>query len=182
MKLKTILGALCAATLLSAGLVALPTGQDDAAGLRAVADFERIKALAGDWEAFDDEGHPVPDADWNFRVTAGGSAVVETLFQGADHEMLTVYHMEDGLLVLTHYCVMGNQPHMHAEVGSPEGSIVFDATHVSNLGAEANPAMKKGRMTFHEDGTLSTLWEAFAGEEPTMSAGFHLRRKVVEER
>ncbi len=71
---------------------------------------------------------------------------------------------------------------MPAGDAAPGAGILPEATQVSNVGGGATPAMKKGRMTFHEDGTLSTLWEASAGEEPTMSAGFHLRRKVVEER
>ena len=116
-------------------------------------------------------------SDWSFRVSAGGSAVLETLFVGTEHEMLTVYHMEDGELVLTHYCALGNQPHMHAAADAPEGTIVFDATHVGNLGDESNQAMKEGRMTFNEDGTISTLWSAFAGDEKTMEVGFRLRRK-----
>ena len=102
MQAKTLMCGLAAATLLSVGFAALPT-QDAAASAapsRAQRDFERIKALAGDWEAVGEAGE---SGDWNFRVSAGGSAVLETLFVGTEHEMLTVYHMEDGELVLTHY-------------------------------------------------------------------------------
>jgi hypothetical protein len=39
-----------------------------------------------------------------YRVTGAGSAVVETLFPGTPHEMVTVYHARKGVLCMTHYC------------------------------------------------------------------------------
>lgn len=172
MNLSLTLGGLAAATLLSIGL-ASAHAQDESSS-RAQADFERLRSLAGEWQAFAPDGSPM--GDWSFRVTAGGSAVVETLFVGQDHEMMTVYHMEDGELVLTHYCVLGNQPHMHATEGTSEDTIAFEATHVGNLEGEDAEAMKQGRITFEEDGSVTTLWSAFAGDEPTHEAGFTLRR------
>ena len=50
-----------------------------------------------------------------FRVTAGGSAVEETVFPGTEQEMVTLYFVRDGRLQLTHYCMAGNQPHMLAQ-------------------------------------------------------------------
>jgi len=181
-----MLGGLAAATLLSFGFAALPanqdasqdTNQDAAAPTRAERDFERIKALAGEWEALAEDGSVVPDSDWSFRVSAGGSVVLETLFVGSAHEMLTVYLLEDGELVLTHYCALGNQPHMHAQEDSPEGTLRFEATHVANRGEESNMAMTKAKLTFNEDGTISTLYSAYAGDELGGEVGFHLRRKA----
>lgn len=172
MKLQLTLGGLAAASLLTLGL-AFPT-QDAGEPTRAQQDFARLKAMAGDWEGLAPDGTVM--GRWTYRVTAGGSALVETIFAGSEHEMLTVYHMEGDELVLTHYCVLGNQPHMHADADAPEGTIRFEATHVGNLGAETNPAMKQGTLVFHEDGTVSSTWNAFAGDEPTMTAGFRLRR------
>jgi hypothetical protein len=74
----------------------------------AEAKFEKIKALAGEWEST--EG-PVP-TKLIYRVTAGGSAVVETIFPGQPHEMVTVYHMDGETLMCTHYCAAMNQPRM----------------------------------------------------------------------
>ena len=50
-----------------------------------------------------------------YAVTAAGSAVVETVFPGTEHEMVTVYHADGSDLVLTHYCMEGNQPRMRAK-------------------------------------------------------------------
>ena len=54
--------------------------------------LERFKALAGEWVAAADgpmskQGELVA----RYAVTAAGSAVVETVFPGSKHEMVTVY-------------------------------------------------------------------------------------------
>ena len=85
---------------------------------RAPAALERFKALAGEWVAAEDgEMTKKGDLVARYAVTAGGSAVVETVFPGSPHEMVTVYHADGPDLVLTHYCVEGNQPRMRARGG-----------------------------------------------------------------
>jgi hypothetical protein len=79
-------------------------------------EFERVKSLAGHWEGTTQEG--VPDHKLaqiiavDYKVTSNGSAVIETLFPGTPDEMTSVYHDEGGQLTMTHYCSMGNRPHM----------------------------------------------------------------------
>ncbi|MGH7152138.1 MAG: hypothetical protein ACREIU_15640, partial [Planctomycetota bacterium] len=68
------------------------------------APLERIKALAGEWVQVGEDGKPTTEVISSYRVTAAGSAVVETLFPGSDDEMVTVYHMDGESLMLTHYC------------------------------------------------------------------------------
>ena len=78
--------------------------------------FDKFKALAGDWEVeHTSSEHGMPGGSISYKVTAGGAAVVETTFQGTPHEMVTVYYVDtDGGMCLTHYCVLGNRPHMRA--------------------------------------------------------------------
>ena len=57
------------------------------------------------------------------KVTAGGSAVHETLFPGSAHEMVSVYHLDGADLVMTHFCALGNQPRMKADPKSPANQI-----------------------------------------------------------
>ena len=58
-------------------------------------------------------------------ATAGGSAVQETQFPGTPMEMVSVYHLDGADLVMTHYCVLGNQPRMKADPKSPADKIHF---------------------------------------------------------
>ncbi|MCK7511304.1 MAG: hypothetical protein MZV70_49445 [Desulfobacterales bacterium] len=60
-----------------------------------------------------------PAVSVTYRITANGSVVLETLFPGTDHEMLTLYHLDNDRLGLTHYCAMGNQPRMELDPSSP---------------------------------------------------------------
>ena len=70
----------------------------------------------GDWD-----GHVTspdgPPARVEFRLAGNGSALVERLFPGTDHEMVSIYHLVGSDLVLTHYCAMANQPRMKLVAG-----------------------------------------------------------------
>lgn len=67
------------------------------------------------------------------KVTAGRSAVHETFFPGQPMEMVSIYHMSNGDLVMTHYCVLGNQPRMKADPKSPANQIRWTFAGGTNL-------------------------------------------------
>jgi hypothetical protein len=70
-------------------------------------------------------------------VIAGGSVVLERFTEPGGAEMLTAYHLDGDKLVLTHYCMAGNEPHMVAErfdAGSGELSFAFAGG--ANIAAE----------------------------------------------
>ena len=81
----------------------------------AAARFEALKKLAGDWVQVGEDGKPGNVVASRIKVTAGGTAILETVFPGQDHEMVTVYTVDGSDLVLIHYCVLGNQPRMKAD-------------------------------------------------------------------
>jgi len=76
--------------------------------------LEQFKQLAGEWVGKEVEGKKDKEVHVKYKVTSGGSAVVETLFPDTDHEMVTVITRDGDDLVLTHYCMLGNQPQMKA--------------------------------------------------------------------
>ncbi len=76
------------------------------------AELQRIKTLAGTWTGSVDHGSGPEPVTIVYRVTGGGSAVVETFNPDTPMEMVTVYHDRSGKLEMTHYCMLGNQPHM----------------------------------------------------------------------
>src|SRR6266404_4690335 len=97
------------------------------------ASLEKMKKLAGTWLAADKDGKPTDQVVSIIKVTAGGSAVHETLFPGQPHEMVSIYTVDGPDLVMTHYCVLGNQPCMKADPKSPANQIVFQFTGGGNL-------------------------------------------------
>jgi len=95
--------------------------------------LESLKKLAGDWVQVDKDGKASGPVVSSIRVTAGGTAVQETSMPGSDHEMITVYHLDGRDLVLTHYCSLGNQPHMKADAAGDSNRIAFKYVGATNL-------------------------------------------------
>ena len=87
--------------------------------------FEFLKQLDGSWiGSLGEHG----EGAFEFRVTAGGTAIEEREMIGTPMEMLTVYHMDGGDLVGTHYCMLGNQPQMRAAAKVVDNSLSFACT------------------------------------------------------
>src|SRR5208282_1089463 len=55
------------------------------------AGFEQFKLLAGEWVG-KEKSNDGPDVHIQYKVTGAGSAVVETIFPGTEHEMVSVIH------------------------------------------------------------------------------------------
>ena len=74
-------------------------------------ELKQIKSLAGTWagESRKPDGR-TQKIKVEYKITSGGSAVVETLEPGTPHEMTSVYYDEKGKLRMTHYCMLGNRP------------------------------------------------------------------------
>jgi hypothetical protein len=106
--------------LMLISLVLIPfasyAGEKMGAPVTHSGDFEKMKSLVGVWEGNTDMGK----LKVTYELTSAGNAIVERFAAGMPHEMVTVYHDYAGKLVMTHYCSLGNQPHM--ELMNPGGS------------------------------------------------------------
>jgi hypothetical protein len=92
--------------------------------------FSRLKALVGDWDVESSRGK----AHSRFELIAGGSVLLEHFTEPGGQEMLTAYHLDGSRLVLTHYCVAGNQPQMVAEkFDRASGELDFAFAGGSNI-------------------------------------------------
>jgi hypothetical protein len=87
-------------------------------------DFEKMKRLVGVWEGKVDMGKGMEGIKASYELTSAGNAIVERLFVGQPHEMVTVYHDFKGKLSMTHYCSLGNQPHMDL-MNTGESTLMF---------------------------------------------------------
>lgn len=87
--------------------------------------FEFLKSLAGTWIVDAGPGEMPDGSIFEFRVTAGGHAVEEREMAGSPMEMLTVYNMDGKELVATHFCMLGNQPHLIASKRVENDSLSF---------------------------------------------------------
>jgi hypothetical protein len=124
--------------------------------------FEAFKQLAGEWRGKMDHG---PEAGkeirTTYKVTSGGSAVVETMSPGTDHEMVTVIHPDGDDLVLTHYCMLGNQPQMRASGKLDGKNAAFKFVRVTNLKSEKGMYMHDVTFTFEDKDTIKSTWNHY---------------------
>jgi hypothetical protein len=141
--------------------------------------LEKMKKLAGTWVAADNDGKPTDQVVSVIKVTAGGSAVHETLFPGQPHEMVSVYTADGPDLIMTHYCVLGNQPRMKAEAKSSPNQIVFKFAGGTNLNPAKDKHMHEATLTIVGDDRIElqgTGWENGAPVKE-MCCGLKLVRK-----
>ncbi len=92
--------------------------------------FDQIKALAGEWEGKISDGTPTRTT---YRVVSNGSAVMNVLDQGGPMEMVTMFHQDGPVVMVTHYCAVGNQPRMVTTGASKPGVIQFTFKDVTNV-------------------------------------------------
>jgi len=114
------------------------------------AGFERLKSLAGTWVAADEKGNPTDEVVSVIKVTAGDSAVQETLFPGQPHEMVSVYTAEGPNVLMTHYCMLGNQPRMKAK-GNSADELTFEFVGGANLDPAKDKHMHGAVVKFTDD-------------------------------
>jgi hypothetical protein len=173
MKRKGILWIGMAAAMLLA--VAALAGETPAGKVDPKAAFEKLKGLAGEWSGTAGEGFPAPVI---YKVSANGNVVMETLFPGTPHEMITMYHLAGDNLVATHYCSAGNQPHfkLDAEKSTPT-ELVFAFDGGTNFDPAKDGHIHEGKIGFAGDGKLENLWTFYAGGKQAESKDFHLTRK-----
>ena len=143
------------------------------------AGLEKMKKLAGTWLTADKDGKATDQVASIIKVTAGGSVVHETLFPGQPHEMISIYTANGPDLVMTHYCVLGNQPCMKADGKSPSNQIVFRFTGGGNLDPSKDKHMHEVTLTFIDDDHIEVKgigWENGAPAKE-MCCGLMLVRK-----
>ncbi len=144
-----LMGVVIAAVATTATALKVMNGDGD----NARAKFEKFKSLAGEWTTMSSHGEgEKQESTARYHVTAGGTAVVETIFMGSPHEMVTVYHMDGDQLVLTHYCVLGNQPKMIAQPGGDASKVAFKFAGGSNITSKDAQHMHDASSDFVDNG------------------------------
>jgi hypothetical protein len=138
--------------------------------------FERAKQLVGSWEGTMDMGKGPEKITASYRLTSGGSALVETVFEGADHEMVTVYHDNaNRQLQLTHYCMLGNQPKMVLK-GTKNNELTFDLSEDADIDVAHETHMHAVRITFNGADTMTQRWTEYKGGKASNGVEIVYRR------
>jgi hypothetical protein len=144
------------------------------------ARFEKLKTLVGEWAKADKDGKPTGDVLTVFKLTGGGTALQETIHPNSPMEMVSVYHMDGADLVLTHYCMLGNQPKMKADAKSTDKEIVFAFAGGTNLKPEKDMHIHEGSIKWIDADTIEWGWQAYQDGKPV--GGHKMTEKLVRKK
>jgi len=138
----------------------LAIGQEkEAAGSSATRAFEIMKKWAGEWEG---EATGAEKGRIFYRLTGNGSALIETLAPGTPHEMISVYHMNGPDLEMTHYCAVGNQPHMRFDPdASTPDRFVFTFVSGSNMDVKKDMHIHGVVFRVVDGDHIESEWESY---------------------
>jgi hypothetical protein len=139
--------------------------------------LEALKQLKGDWVELGKDGKPTDKLVSSIRVTSAGSTVQETLFPGTDHEMVTMYHLDGPDLILTHYCMLGNQPRMRAVQGANPNVIAFKFIGGTNLKSDDEQHMDQATLTIEGTDHFKAEWVSCKDGKSCHKVAFNLVRK-----
>jgi hypothetical protein len=158
--------------------LAMPSlAQTPAAAPTARAAFDELKTLAGLWQG-NVEKPDGPPATVTYELTGGGTAVMEKLFPGTAHEMLSVYFMEGSELVLTHYCAMANQPKMKlVKTTANPTTLTFDFAGGTNFDPAKDTHIHSGSIRIVAPDRVEADWAVYSQGKPAGSNKFFLVRK-----
>ena len=167
MKTSLILGAM----LLAAGVWAGEMPNHVHPGpIMGSKELQRMKALEGTWKGTGTDGKNTFDSTVVYHVTSNGSAVMETLDPGTEHEMITMYNDRGGKLGVTHYCSSGNQPRMTL-IKADDKTLDFDFAPSEGIDAARDMHMHSLSLSL-SDGKLTTKWTSWVDGKAAGTAHF----------
>ena len=125
--------------------------------------FARLKTLAGEWQA-DTKGGK---AHISYQLVAGGSALLERESMEGMAPMLTVYYLDGDRLLLTHYCMAGNQPRMQEQrFDANSGEIDFAFLDATNLPNPSAGHMHNAKIHLIDHDHLTSEWQFYQDGKP----------------
>ena len=138
----------------------------------ASAAFARLKTLVGEWQA----DTPAGKATLRYELTGGGTALIERESAESMPGMMTVYHLDGSRVILTHYCMAGNQPRMQASAFDAESEIQFRFLDATNLSTPGAGHMHNMRLRILDENHIEAAWEFYENGAPARTETFHYAR------
>jgi len=167
MTIKSLYTMLKLILLLSAAFAA-NSPKDSSSETQAKVAFALLKGLAGEWQSVGAKGQ---HSRLSYHVVSGGTVVMERFTSDAlqknSGEMVTMYYLEKGELVLTHYCIARNQPHLRATRYIAEtGEVDFDFVEGGNISSGNEGHMHSAKLRFIDGDHISSEWQYMEARSP----------------
>lgn len=128
--------------------------------------FENMRQLVGSWQGTIDMGQGPQTITASYKLTAAGSALIETVFEGAPHEMVSVYHdNSDRKLTMVHCCAEHNQPRMTL-TSMANNELKFDLATDADINVSKDKHIHTAVLQIAGKDRIIQRWTSFeAGKE-----------------
>jgi len=154
------------ATLLAASIALPAEDLKPTQTADAATAFARLKTLVGQWESVTSSGK----MHLSYELVSGGTALLERESSETMPSMVTVYYLDGGRLLLTHYCMAGNQPRMQAKpFNSDTGELNFQFLDATNLTSPAAGHMHNAKIRLVDNNHLSSEWQFYENGKPKLT-------------
>jgi hypothetical protein len=141
-------------------------GQQGSQPSEGAAAFARLKELTGEWRADTKQGQ----AHVTYELVAGGSALMERENIEGMPPMVTIYYLDGRRLLLTHYCMAGNQPRMQEQRFDPAtGEIEFAFLDATNLVNPSAGHMHNAKIHLIDQNHLASEWQFYQDGKPKLT-------------
>ena len=141
---------------------------------KAQASFYKLKTLAGNWEG----AAGGVTSKVSYRVISNGSVIEETMKNGKEDTMVTIYHLDGDRLMVTHYCGAGNQPRMVATPDPNKPNVVaFKFLDATNLSSTQEGHMRDLVLTVVDKDHITQQWTWHAQNKEEKMELFKFARK-----
>ncbi len=143
--------------------------------------FDKLKTLAGEWEGAVTTVPPEPTvqgktAQISLRVTSMGNALMhEIKIPGRPDDPITMLYMDEGRLLLTHYCDAGNRPRMVGKMEPDGNTFAFNLLDVA--GSTEHGHMHGAAFTIVDSDHHTEEWTFMVPGNKSVRARFDLQRK-----
>jgi hypothetical protein len=142
--------------------------------------FDKLKTLSGVWEGKVTVGpptgtsaHEVP-LHLTLRTTSSGHALMhEITSPGSAEDPITMFYLDEGRLLLTHYCDAGNRPRLEGKI-SPDGKTL-EFEFLDLAGNNKHHYMNHAKFTFIDANHHIEDWAFMFGDKP-VNVHLDLRR------
>src|SRR5512136_1307110 len=174
---KTIYALMASVFLLLIGSAIVFAGEHSLGPYSGSKGFERMKELAGVWEGTSNMGKQGERVRVEYRLSSAGSSIVETLFPGTPHEMVSVYFDNKGQLTMTHYCALRNQPRMKLQKADAQ-NLSFMFAGGTNIDPKKDAYMRSLTITFVDKNHIIEKWTLFEEGKEQETSVFELSRVI----
>ena len=134
--------------------------------------FDQLKTLVGSWEGQTPDGKTTTVS---YQVVSAGTCVMETLHSPDGADMITMYHMDGGRVVMDHYCAINNVPHMKCTASADGRKLDFAFAGATNMASPKDTHMHGLKLSFEDADHFTQEW-SLHDQGKVQPVVFHFQR------